>query len=124
MCVFFNKLCLLLYYRFGEYYVYVELECFFTFYQHSVCQFFNGEGKDRPVFLFYGGDDETEQHVEEGQLEGGDHFTEMQFLSLFDGDVDIFIVMVAFAFQFIGQKRFDFFIEIFLFDDLQNIDQS
>ena len=48
----------------------------------------------------------------------------MQFLSFFDWDVDIFIVVVAFAFQFIGQKRFDFFIEIFLFDDLQNIDQS
>ena len=102
MRVLFSKLGLLLHYCFGEYYVYVEFESFFPFYQHSIGQFFDWEGKDRPVFLFYWGYDETEQHVEEGQLEGGDHFTEMQFLSFFDGDVDIFIVMVSFAFKFIG----------------------
>ena len=57
-------------------------------------------------------------------MEGGNHFAEMQFLCFFDGDVGIFIVVVAFTFQFIGQKRFDLFIEIFLFYDLQNVDQS
>ena len=46
MRVFFSKLGLLLYYCFGEYYVYVEFECFLSFYRHSVGQFVDGDGKD------------------------------------------------------------------------------